>query len=382
MDSSFDLIVVGAGAVGSAAAYHAAKVSSSVLLLEQFEIDHGRGSSHGASRIIRYAYDHPAYIALARAAYPAWRALEEESGESLLVTTGGVDFGHHGMLSLERVAACLSEAGISHEVWDADEARRHFPQFRPDAEMLMLYQADAAALRASRCVQTQVRLARQQGAVVLDNTKVAGISVQANSVTVATSRGRFSGGRLILAAGAWMRHLLKMVNLDLPLTPVKCQENYFEAAVPAEYEPGKFPVFIAHLPDEYGFMPYGLPSLDGSGVKVGLHGGAPFDPDTPERQPDESVVDEVRTFLRRHLPGADGRHLLSRVCLYTMTPDEHFILDVHPEHPNVVIASCCSGHGFKFSPITGKIACDLALTGATEHDISLFRASRFATQPR
>jgi sarcosine oxidase len=382
MDSSYDVIVVGAGAVGSAAAYHAAKAGYKVLLLEQFEIDHGRGSSHGASRIIRYAYDHPGYVELAKAAFPAWRLLEEEAGETLMVTTGGVDFAPRGTPSLAAVQKALGETGIPYANWNADEARRHFPQFRLDDDLVMLYQADAGALRASRCVLAHVRLARRCGATVLDKTAVTNILVQGESVQVETMAGRFSAAKLILAAGSWMMHLLKMVDMHLPLTPVKCQENYFEADVSADYVPGAFPVFIAHLPETYGFMPYGLPSLDGSGVKVGLHGGLPFDPDTPERQPDEAVVNRIRAFLQRHLPGANGRLVSSRVCLYTMTPDEHFVLDLHPEHRNIVVASCCSGHGFKFSPVLGKIATDLALAGQTDYDISPFSAARFATLPQ
>ena len=165
MVSSFVLIIVGAGAVGSAAAYHAAKAGHKVLLLEQFEIDHGRGSSHGASRIIRYAYDHPVYVALAKAAFPAWRQLEAEAGEPLMVSTGGVDFARRGTPSFDAVARTLNQTGVAHELWDAEEARRHFPQFQLNDDMIMLYQADSGALRASRCVLAHIRLARQCGAL-------------------------------------------------------------------------------------------------------------------------------------------------------------------------------------------------------------------------
>lgn len=382
MDSLYDVIVVGAGAAGSAAAYHAARAGYKTLLLEQFEIDHGRGSSHGASRIIRYAYDHPIYIALAKAAYLAWRVLEEEAGETLMAHTGGVDFSRRGEPMFEGMLRSLKETGIPHEILNPDEAMRRFPQFRLDDDMLMLYQDDAAVLRASRGVLAQVRLAKQHGATVLDNTPVLSVAVAGETVTVETAQGRFQGAKLILAAGAWTRKMVNMLGMDLPLTPVKCQENYFEADVPADYEAGRFPVFIAHFPEEYGFMPYGLPSIDGSGVKVALHGGPPYDPGQPERQTDTQVTETVRAFMQKYLPGVNGRLISSRVCLYTMTPDEHFVIDFHPEHANVVIASCCSGHGFKFSPVLGKILADLALTGQTEHDISLFRASRFALQSK
>jgi sarcosine oxidase len=382
MDSSYDVIVVGAGAAGSATAYHSAKAGHRTLLLEQFEIDHGRGSSHGASRIIRYAYDHPIYIQMAKAAYPAWSELEEEAGETLVVHTGGVDFSRRGEPMFEGMLRSLVETGIPHEIFSPEEARHRFPQFRLDDDMLMLYQDDAGALKASRCVLAHVRLARRHGAVVLDNTPVLKISAAGDVVTVETTQGIFQAAKLILAAGAWTRRLVNLLDMDLPLTPVKCQENYFEADTSADYEPGRFPVFIAHFPEAYGYMPYGLPSLDGSGVKVALHGGPSFDPEQPERQTDQHVIEMVKAFMQKHIPGATGRLISSRVCLYTMTPDEHFVIDLHPEHANVVIASCCSGHGFKFSPVLGKILADLALTGQTEHDISLFRASRFALQSK
>jgi sarcosine oxidase len=382
MDLSYDVIVVGAGAAGSAAAYHTAKSGYKTLLLEQFEIDHGRGSSHGASRIIRYAYDHPVYIELAKAAYPAWHELEQAAGETLLVPTGGVDFSRRGEPMFEGMLRSLNEMGIPHEILNATEAMHRFPQFQLDDGMLMLYQEDAGVLKASRCVLAHVRLARQLGATVLDHTLVLHLAAQGETVRVETPGGTFRGAKLILTAGAWTRKLLNLLDMDLPLTPVKCQENYFEADIPADYEPGRFPVFIAHVPDEFGYMPYGLPSLHGSGLKVALHGGPTFDPEQPERPTDEHIVEKVRVFMQKYLPGANGRLVSSRVCLYTMTPDEHFVIDFHPEYPNVVIASCCSGHGFKFSPVLGEILADLALTGQTRHDISLFRASRFATEQR
>lgn len=381
MDSLYDVIVVGAGAVGSAAAYHAAKAGQRVLLLEQFEIDHGRGSSHGASRIIRYAYDHPTYIALARVAFAAWSALEAEADDELFVRTGGVDVGRRGEPSFENTIQALTTTGIPFRLLNAADAKALYPQFTLDDDMFMLYQADAGALRASRCVLAHVRLARKYGADILENTTVISASVEGETVQVETDRGTFSAAKLILAAGAWQNQVLESLGVHLPLTPVKCQENYFEADVPEDFEVGKFPIFLAHLPEGYGVMPYGLPSLDGSGFKIGLHGGPPFDPNDSDRTPDISVHEKLRHFMSDYLPGANGLLVHSRVCLYTMTPDEHFVLDLHPQYRNVVIASCCSGHAFKFSTVLGKIAADLALTGETEHDIDLFRMDRFTEAP-
>ncbi|MDL1902181.1 FAD-dependent oxidoreductase [Anaerolineae bacterium CFX9] len=200
--TTFDLIVIGAGAYGSAAAYHAAKRGLRVLLLEQFEIDHGRGSSYGHSRIIRYAYDHPVYVELAKAAYGEWDALQQEMGETLWVKTGGLDFGVPGSEPmLDGMIRSLAETGIPHELLSPEDVQRRFPQFRLDEDMIGLYQADAGVLFASRCVLAHVRLARAYGADIREHTAVSAFERHADSVTVHTSAGSFS------AVATWMPHL-------------------------------------------------------------------------------------------------------------------------------------------------------------------------------
>lgn len=377
MSETADLIVLGAGAVGSAAAYHAARRNLRVIVLEQFEIDHQRGSSYGASRIIRYAYDYPAYVELARAAYPAWAELEREAGETLVYPTGGVDLGRRGEPSFEATLSTLQATNIPFELLDHSEAQRRFPQFRLDEDMLLLYQAEAAILPASRCVRAHVRLATEYGAVIHTGEPVLSVNLRDHGVTVRTGQQTYSAAALVMAAGAWANDLLTPLGFPLPLQPVQCQENYFAPAHPADFEIGAMPVFIAHLP-EYRHRPYGLPSIDGSGFKLALHGGPDFDPHRADRPVDEEAIASVRQFANRHLPGATDRHLSSRTCLYTMTPDEHFIVDAHPAHPNLVVSAACSGHAFKFSPVLGSILVDLATDGVTMHDLSLFRASRFA----
>ncbi len=374
----FDLIVIGAGAVGSATAYHAAKAGRRVLLLEQYEIDHQRGSSYGYSRIIRYAYDHTAYVELAKVAFPAWRAFEQEAGETLYIRTGGIDFAPPGESLFAQMLGALTQCGIDHVVLNAAEARELFPQFHLDDDMDVLYQRDAGVLRASRAVQAQVRLARQYGADVRDNTPVTKITPVADGVEVATPHETFTAARLVIASGGWLKPMLLPLGLNLPLQPIAPQENYFKPlGDPAEFEPQRFPVWIGHLQSRYGNILYGLPSVDGSGVKIGLHTGPAVDPESPHRTPDAALSAEMTAFSRRYLPQAAGELASSRVCLYTLTPDEHFIIDQHPAYPQVVIASCCSGHAFKFSTVLGEILSDLAMTGKTEQDISLFRLSRF-----
>lgn len=376
MSETADLIVLGAGAVGSAAAYHAARRNLRVVLLEQFEIDHQRGSSYGASRIIRYAYDHPAYVRLVRAAYPAWAELEHEAGETLVYPTGGVDLGRRGEATFEATLQTLEGEGVPFELLGPAEAERRFPQFRLDDDMFLIYQAGAALLPASRCVRAHVRLATGYGATVHTGEPVLSVTLRDHGVTVRTAKQTYSAAALVLAAGAWANDLLAPLDFELPLRPVRCQENYFAPLRPAEFEIGAMPVLVAHLP-EYPFRPYGLPSLDGSGFKLGQHGGPDFDPHRDDRPMDADALNSVRQFAERHLPGATNQHLSSRVCLYTMTPDEHFIVDAHPAHPNLVVSAACSGHAFKFSGILGSILVDLATDGVTMHDLSLFRANRF-----
>lgn len=373
----YDLIVIGAGAVGSATAYHAAKAGNRVLLLEQYAIDHQRGSSYGYSRIIRYAYDHPVYVELMKAAFPAWRALEAAAGETLYLRTGGVDFSPPGEPLFTKMLDCLAQGNIPHEVLSAADGRARFPQFRFDDDMLVLYQADAGVLRASRAVQAHVRLAKQHGADVRDNTPVLGIQPVADGVEVRTAHETFAAAKVVVASGAWMRALLRPLGLDLPLQPLAAQENYLTALDPAQFTHERFPVWIGHVQDRYGSILYGLPSVDGSGVKIGLHTGPPIDPESPDRTPDTRLADSMLSFARRYMPEAAGSVASSRVCLYTLTPDEHFIIDHHPEYPQVIMASCCSGHGFKFGTLLGSILSDLAFTGGTPHDISLFRLGRF-----
>jgi sarcosine oxidase len=377
MPNHYDAIVLGAGAMGSAAAYHLARAGQKTLLLEQFELDHQKGSSYGHSRITRYAYDHPAYVRLAQAAFPAWAQLEAEAGETLYKRTGGLDFGPADSSTLRDTIDCLKQTNIPHEVWAADEAMRHFPQFRLDKDALVLYQADTGILSASRCVRAHLRLAERHGADIRPNSAVVEILPTASGVSVKTATETFSAGRMVITAGGWARAVLAQVGLHVPLTPERCQEMYFETVHPELYEPERFPAFIAHVKAVYGHHVYGIASSQQSGLKVALHGGQRVH--HPSDINYEPTLDEAQTvlgFTRRYLPDVAALRL-ARVCLYTMTPDEHFLIDKHPQYAHIVFGGGCSGHSFKFSPVIGNILADLALRGATPHDVSLFSVGRF-----
>ncbi len=377
MANNYDAIVLGAGAMGSAAAYHLARAGQRILLLEQFEFDHQKGSSYGLSRIIRYAYDYPQYVELAKAVYPMWADLEKEAGEKLYTRTGGIDFGTPDEPSLNKVISTLSETNIPFEVMSAEEASKEFPQFHLNDDMKVVYQADAGILPASKCVLAHLRLAEKYGATLKPNTQIVSVTAHPDSVEVKTPDETYTAGKMVITAGSWAKSFLATLGLNLPLTPCRCQEMYFNTSNPVDYEIGRFPAFIGHLPFEYKYMPYGMASNQGSGLKVAWHGGQLVNhPSEIDYTPSQAEVDQALKFASKYLPHITGIRT-SRVCLYTMTPDEHWVLDKHPEYPHIVFAGGCSGHAFKFSTIIGKILTDLALTGETSHDISLFKASRF-----
>lgn len=374
---NYDVIVVGAGAMGSAAAYYLARDGYRVLLLEQFDLQHEKGSSNDHSRIIRYAYDHPAYITLMRAAYPLWHALEEASQTTLYVQTGGLDIGNASDPSFAATRQCLAQAGIPHEILTPSEAAARFPMFRFDDDVDIIYQADTGILRAAAAVAVHLRLAQQHGAVVRANVGVSRLVAHANSVEVHADTV-YRADRLVLAAGAWTNHLLANVGLSLPLEPTAVQLVYFETPPDNSLDAGTMPVFITHQRARYGDWVYGIPSIHGSGVKVAFHGGIRTkDVANIDYTPDPAVVERLRTYVRRYLPSADRPVRTTRICLYTMTPDEHFVLDLHPEHRHIVVASPCSGHGFKFSTLFGRILADMAIDGHTSHNTDLFSIARF-----
>ncbi len=351
---SFDVIVIGLGVVGSAAAYQLARSGVGVVGLEQFHPNHTFGSSHGESRIIRYAYDTPLYIQWVREAYLAWAAMEQDSERRLLHITGGYDFGNESIPTYAATRAAMSAEGVPFEVLTAEEVARRVPQFRPPPTMETLYQAETGVLIASECVHALAKMAARHGAALHYDTQVTRILPGADHVRVETTGGAFEAGSVIMAAGAWMSGLLRGLDLALPFQPTREQVVYFDTR--AGYRLGELPVFIGHD----GFF-YGLPDVRGSGMKVGVHcNHEDTDPDAVKRSGDPAYAERVAAFVRAYLPAVDTSVKEMRVCLYTMTPDSHFLLDRHPAYPNVILASPCSGHGFKFGILSGKVAAQLA----------------------
>jgi monomeric sarcosine oxidase len=288
-----------------------------------------------------------------------------------------LDFGRSDQPDLNAIIQCLQDAAISYQVLTPGDARYYFPQFRFDDDMTILYQADAGILAASNCVKAMVRLAEHDGATVLESTPILKITVLADSVEVETPDISYSASRLVITAGSWAKSVLATLGLDLPLAPTRCQEVYFDTRNPADFEADRFPTFIGHLKERYGRTTYGLASINYSGVKVALHGGQAVNhPSEINYTPDSEEVARIMQFTTHFLPDVQTWRS-SRVCLYTMTPDNHFLIDKHPEYPHIVFGGGCSGHSFKFAPVIGSILTDLALRGETEYDISLFSVARF-----
>jgi sarcosine oxidase len=376
LTTPYDVCVIGAGAIGAAAAYHAARAGHRVLLLEQFTLDHPYGSSYGHSRIIRYAYDHPTYIEMARQVYPLWHLLEAEAGKRLLVKSGGLDLGKPDHPRYAATRQAMKDAGIPFIELTPERAAKRYPLFKLDAGMMALYQGDAGILRASECVMTQIRLAQEKhNLTIQQEATVLNIRPTSDRVTVVASTGIYSASHLIIAAGSWSAPLLAELDIHLPLEATR-QQLLFFAANPAElFTPERFPIFIAWGDEVF----YGTGDVAGTGVKIAQHGGGSVvQPNQVLRTVDSTYIDKIRRFLRHHIPVLAGSSIVeSRVCLYTNTPDEHFIIDHHPDYPHIAFGAGFSGHGFKFSTLVGKLLVDKVTGKAINLDLSVFRHNRF-----
>ena len=371
----FDVIVAGLGAMGSATVYHLAARGSRVLGLDRFRPPHDHGSSHGRTRIIREAYfEDPAYVPLVQRAYQLWAELEKRSRRRLFLQTGGVMVGSpEGVLIRGALRSALRHR-LAHEVLSAGELRRRLPVFRPARNMVGVWEPRAGVLFPELAVEAHLEMAADDGAVLRFNEPVVSWEPRGQGVQVRTPNHSFSANRLVLAAGPWMPSLAQDVNL--PLSVERQVLYWFEPrGQPAAFGASACPISIWQYGSRRFF--YGFPDL-GEGVKLALHHqGEPAQPDTVRREVDTREITQMRTLLRRFLPDAEGRLRETAVCLYTNAPDEHFILDCHPQHPQVLLASPCSGHGFKFSSVIGEILAMMALGQSPVLDVSLFRLSRF-----
>jgi sarcosine oxidase len=374
MSGGYDAIVVGLGGMGSAAAYHLARRGRRVLGLDAFPAGHKQGASHGQTRIIREAYaEAPDYVPIVQRAYALWRELEAESGEALLRITGGLTIGPAGNASVTGVIASAERFGLPYELLGPGEVAARFPGFRLTDDLVAVHQPNSGFLRPEACTAAHLALAARHGADLRHAEPARRWTADGAGVVVETNAGVYRADRLVITAGPWAGQVLR--DLGLPLTVTRMYNVHFEPSNPDRFAPDRCPIYGWKLPEgEY----YGLPALPDQGVKFGRHdGGEVCTPETARREVTEAEVEALRAVLDRHMPGAAGRVLWTLTCLYTLTPDHHFILDRHPAHPNVAYGCGFSGHGFKFAAVIGEIMADLALEGSTRHPIGFLGAARF-----
>ncbi len=371
MQPNSDVIILGLGAMGSAAACHLARRGQRVLGLDRFTPPHTLGSSHGQTRIIREAYfEHPLYVPLIQRAYELWRELDRAKGRTLFRQTGGLLLGRPDSEIVTGALRSARQHRLKHEVLSRFRIVSRYPGFRPDGDMVAVWEPRAGFLFPEACIETHLELARQHGAELRFDEPALRWEPDGSGVRVVTDRGTYSAGQLLVTAGAWAKGLLP--GLSLPLT-VERQVLFWFAPVdlPALFWPDRCPIYIWEPAPGTHF--YGFPDA-GTGVKVALHHqGETATPDAVRREVGPEEVTKMRGLLDRYMPLANGPLRDTAVCLYTNTPDHHFLIDCHPAHPQVLIASPCSGHGFKFSSVLGEVLADLLITGKTKFDLSLFR---------
>jgi sarcosine oxidase len=372
-----DTIVVGLGAMGAAAAWQLASRGARVLGLEQFDIPHTLGSSHGFSRMTRMAYfEHPDYVPLLRSANRLWRQLEAETGQKLIYMTGGL---YLGPAAGELVGGSLIAAkthALAHELIAREDLRRRYPQFHLPDDFVGFLDHDAGFILPERAVAALAGLALRRGAQLHGREPVLDWSADATGVTVTTHRATYRAAKAIICGGPWSEQLLR--GIGVPLRVTRQVMGWVWPKRPELFEPPRLPVWaVDHLD---GSIHYGFPMWpDSPGFKLCHHAPAQeADPTSVDRQISDGDEQTIRPFLRRFIPDADGPLLSMRVCLYTNSPDGHFVIDRHPEHPQVIFACGFSGHGFKFAPAIGAALADLATAGKTDHRIEFLARQRLA----
>lgn len=370
------IAVLGAGGVGSAAARFLARDGHDVTVVEQFEPDHDRGSSYGASRIIRKTYTDGFYTALMTEAYPLWDELEREAGEPLFARTGGLFFAPADHPELAAIRRALGDNGVPFEELDPASCARKFPGLRLLAGESGVFEREAGFLHASACVRANLRLAAARGARVRSKTAVEALEPRPSGITLVLAGGeRLEFDRVVVAAGPWTARLLARF-VPLPFTITRQPYCHFEPDVPVEeFGVGRFPVWIDFATNFYGFPHDGRTP----GVKVAWHEtGLPTDPDRVDRELHESDREPLRRYCAQHLPGLSPRVRFEKVCLYTMSPDKDFVVDQLPGEPRVTLVGGLSGHGFKFTVLLGRIAAWMAAGQKVPWDLSRLSRARFA----
>jgi sarcosine oxidase len=378
MDTSFRVAVVGVGGIGAAACYWASRrAGAGVLGLEQFPLFHDRGASQDSSRILRRAQYQEPYATLAHTAYDTWDEVSAEAGEQLVIPTGGVVIEATaqraglatGGRDVDGYAAMMRVHGVEHEVWDAAELQRRYPQFHLDGDERAVFQRDTSLVDAALANAAHVRLAREHGAVIRDGCPVRALRPGPAGVEVVTDDETYRVDAVVMASGAWTNEVLP--GAAWPLTVTQEQVTYYSPAVPADFAVGAFPIFMWHGRENF----YGFP-VHGGGTKLGQHLGG-HETTARERTfvPDDVRIKRQRLFLDEHVPGFAGPEIRTKTCLYTLPPDQHFVLGPLVGEPRIV-AAVGAGHAYKFASLLGRILSEQAIDGHTAHPVEAFRTDR------
>ena len=374
---TYDVLVLGGGSMGTAASYYLSKQKQRVLMIDQFTIPNVNGSHHGHTRMLRLGYGNGGkYVPLAVESLKLWKDLEEETGKVLYKKTGALTVGHPSSRFVKEAIESCIQYELAYEKMNAQMIMERWPGIQIPDTYFGCFDPESGFLFSEKCLTTYKEQAIAQGADVLENLAVIDIHINDEKVEVQTTNGVYYSNKLVITAGAWIPKLLS--SMDLPIQPVRKTIGWFQPTAEQLYS-NDFPCFIFDT-ESLGHY-YGFPDFDGSGVKLGrMDEGYDCDPVTVNREFGAYVDDEgdIRTFLENFLPYAAGDLLDGKTCMFANTPDSNFIVDIHPEHQNVVLAGGFSGHGFKFASVIGSILSDLIIHGKTAHDISFLQLIRFA----
>ena len=372
--TEYDAIVIGVGGMGSAALYHLACRGLRALGIERYDVPNDMGSSGGLSRMIRLSYhEHPSYVPLVRRAYELWQQLENGFGQRLLVTTGSLRGGDEGSALFQGSKLACDINHLPYQILAGPEINQRFPGYQLPEDVVAVYQAEGGFLNAERCIIAHVTAALELGAQVHGREQVLDWEPSGDDVRVETDRGSYTARNLVVCAGAWAAKMVP--ELTRWAVPERQVLAWFLPSRPELFRPEAFPVFGLEV--EEGRY-YGFPSYEIPGFKVGRyhHLSQEVDPDTMDRDVHPEDEETLRSFTSRYFPLAAGPTLALKTCMFTNSPDGHFIIDLHPKYSQVSIAAGFSGHGFKFCSVVGEIMADLVQKGETSHDLTLFRLER------
>ncbi len=371
----YDVIVVGAGSMGMATGYFLANQGKKVLLLDAFDPPHSSASHHGETRIIRHAYgEGEEYVPLALKAQKLWEELEQKSGKSLFLKTGVLNVGAESSPFISMMIASAQKHQLPIEILTANQANERFKGLNLPEEYIACFESTSGVLKCEDCIQAYRDLAIENGATLLTHHKVSNIVLNGDVISVTANGKTFQAEKLVVSVGAWSNDLLDMLNLKLPITPVRKTFAWYEASE-SLYGEEVFPAFS--FDTDLGIY-YGFPNIEGAGLKIGRHDmGEEQNPNAPIA-PFEQTTDseDLQILLDKYMPNV-GKFKIGKTCMYTRTPDENFVIDLHPENRNVTIVSGFSGHGFKFSSVVGEVVADMALGNSLEFNLSLFSLDRF-----